>query len=122
MADSLYERVGGENAVMATAGLLYQKLLADPRLSPFFEGVDMSVQVKKMTGFMMWALGGPHAEFRPLRQAHARLVREKGLSNEHFDLVAQHLAETLRELGVEKPLIGEIITIVATTRDEVLGH
>jgi hemoglobin len=122
MAPSLYERVGGENAVMATAGLLYQKLLADPRLSPFFEGVDMGVQVKKMTGFMMYALGGPHAEFRPLRQAHARLVKEKGLSNEHFDWVAQHLTATLTELGVEESLIGEIIGVVAATRDEVQGH
>jgi hemoglobin len=122
MALSVYERVGGENAVMATAGLLYQKLLADPRLSPFFEGVDMSVQVKKMTGFMMWALGGPHGEFRPLRQAHARLVKDKGLSNEHFDCVAHHLVETLTELGVEKSLIAEIVGVVATTRDDVLGR
>ncbi len=122
MALSLYDRVGGENAVMATAGLLYQKILADPKLSPFFQGVDMGIQVKKMTGFMMWALGGPHAEFRPLRQAHARLVKDKGLANEHFDLVAQHLVETLTELGVEQSLIGEIIGVVATTRDEVLGH
>ena len=45
-AKSIYQRLGGRPAVQAAADLLYQKLLADPRLSKFFEGMDMEALVK----------------------------------------------------------------------------
>ena len=76
-----------------------------------------------MIAFMAWAFGGP-SEFRgkDLRQAHKRLVAERGLSDQHFDRVAVHLQATLAELGVAPDLINESLSIVATTRDAVLDR
>jgi hemoglobin len=123
MANSLYERIGGEAAVMAAVDLFYKKVLADPLTRPFFDGLDMAAQTRKQVAFMMWAFGGP-AEYkgRDLRAAHAVLVKQQGLSDQHFDAVARHLHDSLVELSVQKPLIDEALAIVAGTRDTVLGR
>jgi hemoglobin len=122
MFGSLYQRVGGEAAIMAAATLFYDKVLADPELAPFFASLDMEQQVSKQVGFLSWAFGGPERyAFRPLREAHAR-PRSLGLNDVHFDRVAAHLADTLRELGVADDLIEEALRIVEGTRAEVLGR
>jgi hemoglobin len=119
---TLYERVGGEAAVFAVAALLYEKLLGDERVSGFFTGLDVDALIRKQTAFLSWAFGSPERyNFRSLGEAHQRLVRERGLTDLHFDVVAGHLADALRELGVESELIAEIVQVVASTRRAVLG-
>jgi len=123
MGRSLYERLGGQAAIMATVDLFYQKVLADELTRPFFETLDMQAQTKKQIAFMTWALGGPpEYRGRDLTQAHATLVRDRGLSDLHFDAVVVHLDATLRELGVEETLIQEALAIIGGTRDQVLGR
>src|SRR5262249_47887001 len=89
----------------------------------FFAGLDMDAQIRKQIAFMSWAFGGP-AQYkgRDLRQAHAKLVRQQALSDVHFEAVMTHLKTTLEELGVAPPLVAEAMSIVAGTRDEVLGR
>ncbi len=41
---SLYERLGGEPAVNAAVDIFYRKVLADTRISRFFETADMEKQ------------------------------------------------------------------------------
>lgn len=120
---SLYERLGGEAAIMAAVDLFYEKVLADELTRPFFDELDMESQSRKQVAFMAWAFGGP-SEFkgRNLRSAHAQLVQKKGLSDAHFDAVAGHLQSTLRELGVADDLIQEALAIVGSTRSQVLGR
>ena len=120
---SLYERMGGEAAVMAAVDLFYRKVLADDLTRPFFEDLEMDAQIKKQVAFMTWAFGGPATyRGRDLRTAHAKLVQQKALSDVHFDAVAKHLQATLKELGVDDGLIAEALTIVGGTRNEVLGR
>lgn len=120
---SLFERLGGEGALMAAVDLFYRKVLADPITAPFFDGLDMKSQVKKQVSFMAHAFGGPEAyKGRALGPAHAHLVEERGLGDVHFDAVAKHLEATLRELGIAEDLISESVALVDSTRDEVLGR
>jgi hemoglobin len=120
---SLYERIGGEAAVAAAVDLFYDKVMADERTRPFFAGIDMPAQIKKQVSFMTVAFDGPAQQRgRDLRTAHAGLVRDKGLSDVHFDAVAQHLKDTLVELNVPGDVISEALAIVASTRNEVLGR
>lgn len=123
MSTSLYERIGGEPALMAAVDLFYEKVLANALTRPFFEALDMDAQVRKQIAFMTWALGGPSAyKGRDLTTAHAHLVRAKGLSDAHFDAVAISLEATLLELGIERALVDEVLGVVGTTRDSVLGR
>jgi hemoglobin len=120
---SLYDRLGGEIAIMAAVDLFYDKVLADPLTRPFFEGIDMAAQARKQVAFMTYAFGGPVAQRgRDLRAAHAHLVRDQGLGDHHFDAVATHLSSTLDELGIDPSLKNEVLSIVGGTRSEVLDR
>ncbi len=120
---SLYERIGGEQAVMAAVDLFYEKVLADDRTRPFFEGLDMKKQIRKQVAFMTWALGGPEAyRGRDLRVAHAGLVRDRGLGDQHFDAIMELLQTTLREIGIADELVEEALGIIESERDNVLDR
>ncbi|KAG2494239.1 hypothetical protein HYH03_007596 [Edaphochlamys debaryana] len=122
-AQSLYNRLGGAEAVQAAVGIFYARLLKDAALMPFFEGVDMKAQERKQVAFMTYVFGGAGAyQGRDLAAAHRRLILEKGLEEEHFDLVAGHLLTTLSELQVPTPLIEEAMGIVATTKPVIFGR
>jgi hemoglobin len=122
-AETLFERIGGEAAVVAAVDLFYDKVMADALTRPFFAGIDMPAQIKKQVAFMTMAFGGPDQyKGRDLKTAHAGLVKDHGLTDVHFDAVAGHLEATLVELGVEPGLIHEALTIVAGTRNQVLGR
>ena len=119
---TLYDRIGGEAAVLAAVDLFYAKVTADEVTRSYFEGLDMESQVRKQVAFMTWAFGGP-SEYkgRDLRAAHKVLVL-RGLGDEHFDAVTGHLKATLEELGIAPDLISEALTIVGGARGEVLNR
>lgn len=56
---SLYERIGGEEAVTAAVGIFYKKMLADAKVSHFFKNIDMAKQHSQQISFLCFALGGP---------------------------------------------------------------
>lgn len=122
MAGSVYERIGGEKAVAAAVDIFYNKVKNDNILSPFFDGIDMQSQRKMQQSFLTYAFGGPNNySGRGLRAAHKRPA-QLGLTDKHFDKVAQHLEGTLLELNVPYDLIQEVMGIAGGTRSEVLNR
>jgi hemoglobin len=120
-SQSLYERLGGKEAVQAAVTKFYSRLLNDPLLSPFFDPDRIDILKRSQMAFMTMAFGGPHTYTgKHLREAHAPLLK-KGLADKHFDMVAWHLSEVLRELGVDEKLIEETLAVVETTRKDVLS-
>lgn len=122
VSDTLYDRLGGAPAVTAAVDDFYNRVLADDALCGFFRGTDLAQQRRKQIAFMTFAFGGaPNYSGKSIREAHAKAV-EDGLNDTHFDKVAGHLIDTLAGLGVEQKLIDEVIAIVGSTRDDVLGR
>lgn len=117
---SLYERIGGEAAVDAAVDIFYRKVLADDRISHYFDDVDMDGQAAKQKAFLTMVFGGPHSYTgMDMREGHKHL---KGLNDTHFDAVLENLAATLTELGVPDSDIGEIAAIGNSVRDDVLNR
>ena len=122
MGASLFDRLGGDAAIMASVERFYEKVLADGRTRRFFENLNVEAQTQKQVAFMAWAFGGPtEYKGRDLREAHATLVK-RGLGDAEFNAVVGHLEATLRELGVSEELVSEVRVIVEGTRDRVLGR
>lgn len=120
--DTLFERLGGDEAVEAAVDIFYAKIMADPSLKPFFDGVDMDRQNFMMRIFLTGVFGGPKAyNGRSLRDAHKPLVEEKGLGEAHFTAFAGHLKATLSDLDVPGADADEVMAIAASTRDDVLN-
>jgi hemoglobin len=116
---NLYERIGGEEAIMAAVDIFYDKVLADDRTRRFFDGIDMAAQSRKQVAFMTWAFDGPKQyRGRDLREAHKDLNLDDG----HFDAVAEHLQATLEELGVGAELVKEVLEVIEGTRRAVLNR
>ncbi len=121
MNQTLFERIGGESAVKATVIKMYDKILDDEELVPFFENIDVDTLRLSQSAFVTYAFGGPnHYTGKSLRTAHASAVKG-GLSDRHFDLVATHLKSAMEELNVSADLIAETLAIVGSTRADVLG-
>ncbi len=120
MSNSLFDRLGGDNAVNAAVDLFYRKVLTDERINHFFQGIDMDRQAAKQKAFLTMAFGGPNSYTgEDMRRGHAHLVA-RGLNDNHFDAVVENLGSTLSELGISDDLISEVAAICETTRDDVL--
>jgi hemoglobin len=114
---SVFEQIGGRPAVSAAVDGLYERLLADPVLAPYFTGTDMERQKRHMRACMAVALGG--ADFyagRDMRSAHAGL----DVTHDVFDRVVAHLVDTLASLGVPVELIEAIGAKLAPLRAQVV--
>lgn len=117
---SLYDRIGGREAIQSVVSKMYQKIIADKTLAPFFKDTDLTTLRKSQTAFLVMAFDGPHKYTgQSLRDAHKKYV-EEGLSDVHFDAVAGHLLSVLQELRVDQVMIDEVMKTVSSTRNDVL--
>lgn len=119
MTDSatLYERLGGEDAIAAVVEEFYERVLADDQLAPYFEGTDMAAQRAHQTQFLSAVAGGP-VEYsgESMREAHAHLE----IDHEDFMAVAGHLQASLEAFDVPGEEVDEVVTAVAGLEDEVV--
>lgn len=117
---SLYHKLGGKAAIDAAVELFYTKVLADVRIKHFFDDVNMGKQRRRQKEFLSAAFGGPVPYTgKDMRKAHANLP---GLNEAHFAAIAENLQKTLEELKISKELIGQVMTIAASTKDDVLNR
>lgn len=119
---SLYDQLGGDAAITAALDRFYDKVLADPAVSLFFDDVDVDRVKRHQAAFLAMALGGS-AEYqgRTLKAAHAA-PRAKGLDEERYEVFMGHFEDTLVELGVPDPQVAEVMAIADTGKDDVLGR
>ena len=123
MTRTIYEEIGGQHAVNNLVSLFYRRVLMDPRIYHFFKDADIERIKNHQAAFLAHVLGGPNPyEGVDLRKAHKNLVEKQGLSDEHFDAVAEHLASVLQDLGLLPDLQNQVMDIVASTRNDVLGR
>lgn len=116
---SVFEQIGGSAAVEAAVDIFYRRVLNDPVISHFFDSVDMDRQIAKQKAFLTMAFGGPNNYTgKDMRNAHKHLK----LTEQHFNAVAGHLQGTLQELKVPQNLINEVMTIAASTKNDVLNR
>lgn len=119
---TLFERIGGEAAVRATVIKMYEKVLDDEELAPFFEHINVDALRHSQSAFVTYAFGGPNQYHgKSLRITHQTAVRQ-GLNDYHFDRVAMHLRDAMVEINVPAELIEEALAIVASTRKDVLNQ
>ncbi|MEK6676542.1 MAG: group 1 truncated hemoglobin [Planctomycetota bacterium] len=116
---TMYEKLGGEKAITAVVADFYQRVLADQQLKPFFETTDMERQKKHQVAFVSMALGGPKKYTgRSMRKAH----EGRGITENHFTRVANHLSASLKAANVGEGDVKEVISTVATLKNDVVGH
>lgn len=113
---SIYDRIGGHEALEVVVEDFYCRVLDDDQLASFFAGTNMNRQKGKQVEFLASALGGPEPYAGPsMKQAH----QGRGITMHHFNLVAGHLTDSLRAAGVPAETVAEILAVVAPLAADV---
>lgn len=116
---SIYDAIGGEEALIAVVDDFYDRVLADSQLAPFFAGANMNKLKGRQVDFFSVALGGPHAyEGQTMRDVHAG----RGIGQSDFDKVASHLTDSLAAAGVPGELVTQIIAAIAPLADDIVSR
>ncbi|OBF79717.1 hemin receptor [Mycobacterium sp. 852002-51163_SCH5372311] len=107
---SIYDKIGGHEAIELVVEDFYARVLADDQLSGFFSGTNMSRLKGKQAEFFAAALGGPEPYTgAPMKQVH----QGRGITMHHFTLVAGHLSDALTAAGVDAETVTEILGAIA---------
>ena len=122
MADTLYDTIGGSRRINSAVELFYARVFADESLRPFFEGVDLKGLSARQSMFVSMLVGGQKVYTgKNLTLAHAG-SRTKGMTDVHFDTMLGHFRAALTEIQVAPQRVAEIMTLLESTRDAVLGR
>jgi len=117
---TLYERLGGYDAISAVVDVFLTKVWADPVVGRFFIGMgtDTRNQLRqKNTNLMCANTGGPCKKInRPLKLAHEGLA----ITDAEFDIVVNHLVDTLKEFKVPQPEHDELMKKVWGLRSYIV--
>lgn len=118
-ADSLYDRIGGEEGVQRLIDEFYERVTGDPDLQRFFARTPMDKLRAMQREFFGAALGGP-IEYtgRPIAHVH----QGRGIKLGHFQRFVAHLLDTLREhFPLTDEEIDRIISRINVYADEITG-
>jgi hemoglobin len=115
---SLYDRIGGAEAINSMVDAFYSKVIADPELRPFFDHAALDKLRHMQVEFFSAALDGPiRYAGRPVINAHHGLH----ITRVHFQAFVEHLFETLADFGLSEDDRYAIISRINTYVDEVVG-
>ena len=117
---SLYERLGGYDAVSAVVDDFAGKLFVDPVVGARFFGMSDDSREgfrQKNKNLVCKVTGGPCKIIsRPASTTHGGL----GIKASEFNIVAQHLIDTLNKFNVPEKEHQELMAIIATLRPDIV--
>jgi hemoglobin len=119
MSQTIYNEIGGRDAVEAVVDDFYDQVLDDEQLLPYFEDTEMAELRAHQVQFISAVTGGP-VEYtgEDMRAAHDHL----DIAEEDFDTVGRYLQTALEENGVDEEDIESIMAEVVALKEPVLGR
>ena len=116
---SLYDRLGGKDAIVAVVDDFVGNVAADNRINHFFGKTDIPRLKKNLVDQICQATGGPCVYTgRDMVTAHSGM----GVSNADFDALVGDLVKTLDKFKVPEKEKGELLAILGPMRPQIVGH
>ena len=120
MKKSLYDRLGGYNAVAAVVDDFVGRLVADKQFERFFAGhsTDSKKRIRQhIVDQFCAAAGGPCVYTgRTMKDSHAGL----NISDADWDAAAKHLVATLDKFKVPEPEKKELLAFVSSLKADIV--
>jgi hemoglobin len=118
---SLYQRLGGYDAIAAVTDDLIVRMVADPQLTGFFKGLNAESQ-KRLRGhfvdFLCEKTGGPCAYHgRDMKTAHTGLK----ISEADWQAAVKDLTATLDKFKVPEQEKSEVLGAVSQLKTHIVG-
>ncbi|MDF9747701.1 group I truncated hemoglobin [Natrinema salsiterrestre] len=117
MAETLYERLGGEDAITAVVDEFYGRVMADDQVAGYFDDVDMQKQRAHQAQFISSVTGGP-VEYSggEMETVHA----DMGITPADFRAIATHLDDALAEFDVGEDDREAVLEEIASYQDAIV--
>jgi hemoglobin len=114
---SLYERVGGLDAITAVVDSFVPRCAGDGRINAKFARTDVPRLKKMLVDQVCEATGGPCTYTgRTMKEAHDGM----GVTAGEFDALVEDLVATLNEFDVPKAEQDELLELLAPMRGEIV--
>jgi Truncated hemoglobins len=117
---SLYERLGGYDAVAAVIDDFFKRMINDPQLGKFFIGLstDSKKRAQQLTvDFVCKATGGPCLYTgRDMKTTHEGV----GINESDWELAAKYLTATLDKFNVPEQEKNEVLTLVSSLKGVIV--
>ncbi len=117
---SLYERLGGYEAISAVVNDFAPKLFNDPQVGPFFKGMGTDTRksfIQKNINLVCNVTGGPCKIIsRSAKTVHGGL----GITESDFNVVVNHLIDTLDKFKVPAKEKQELLAIVGSLKPDIV--
>jgi hemoglobin len=118
-AESLYEKLGGQARVRDLLADFYRRVLDDPELAPFFEGVAIPHLIDRQNELFSTMLNGPmQYGGRSLAAVH----HGRGITRQHFSRFCERMLDTLLEAGVERADADSVVVQMGIQVDNITGE
>lgn len=115
---NLFHRFGGSTGVAAIVNDMYDRVLADEELAPFFANSSLKHLRHMQFQFLASALDGPVTYTgAELNQIH----RGRGITGNHFAKFCGYFADAAEAAGVEARDIDDALGRLATYKDKITG-
>jgi hemoglobin len=119
---TLYQRLGGYDAIAAATDELLRRLQGDPQLGDYWKGASADNQRRArqlIVDFLAEASGGPaFYTGRDMRKSHAGMH----ISASDWAVFMRHAADTLAHLGVAARERDEVLAFLASFEPEIVEH
>ncbi len=114
---SLYERLGGIEAITAVVDSFVARCAGDDRINPKFERTDVPRLKKMLVHQVCEATGGPCTySGRDMKETHDGMRVTAG----EFDALVGDLVVTLDEFSVPKAEQDELLGLLAPMREDIV--
>jgi hemoglobin len=114
---SLYERLGGLEAITAVVDSFVARCAEDERINPKFERSDIRRLKKMLVDQVCEATGGPCTYTgRDMRETHDGM----GVTAGEFDALVEDLVATLNEFDVPQAEQEELLGLLAPMRGDIV--
>ena len=114
---SLYERLGGKEAITAVVDDFVGRVAADNRINSFFATTDIPRLTMNLVNQICEASGGPcKYTGRDMKTTH----RGMGITNAQFDALVGDLVATLDKFKVPEKEKNELLSVLGPMRKDIV--
>lgn len=116
--DKLFQRLGGAANLADIVREMYDRVLQDPDLAPFFANTSMERLHHMQYQFLASAFDGP------VEYAGAELTaihRGRGITSQHFAKFCGHFADAMEAHGVDPHDVDIALSRLAMFKDKITG-
>ena len=115
--DTLYERLGGKDAITAVVDDFVARCAGDNRINGKFARTDIPRLKRMLVDQVCQASGGPCTyQGRDMRETHDGM----GVTAAEFDALVEDLVATLNQLGVPKDAQDQLLGVLGPMRGDIV--